>query len=747
MPLFTTTCDRASLARPLATGDGVGPGTYSVDAQGWHAEDVKCGFSSSKRQPMHRWKSKSVAPSPATYDVRSDMTKPPPDRQRTESQVHKSALRSKGPRLGAWRTPGSTGFLPSTIKDNPGPGEYDPQVDRISACDIDKMSPKLDRSGHAVPILGVSMSAPAIPVLRDPSKAKYTGRTGNSLGPGDYEADSMQKPCHVMRKTAPVIDFHASGSEWRLFPPPCSIDFLLPAPSNPGAGTYNIKQDIVKGKGTEQPFKSKVPQQIEIKNDNPGPGTYPKEDDAAPAEKEREFPGLRSSTSRSQPEWWRPNDKQPLTSPDYLTVPGPGHYTSASGFFPGEQRRARSSGDILGRTYHAVHTPALKVALRDSDGASVCVFGSSEEKTNLRQIVKQGVSPGDYDNTEAMGQSMMSNIRSREPIGRKGVFGTCGAKDHGSAFAAKNTDQPGPGAYEQGVITADKRYLAPTQPGMASFKNEMVQRPGIKPMSAGQSPGQYETLGAFEAVNYRNPYRKPATQHISFGLSQDRMDKREVFPGTLNLAMPGPGVYDQKVAASSKGGGSKSTDGRMKTPRGGNPLSPGMYEVRSSLLKKTFNVAGHTHARRAQGQAPLADTHCVGGGAGGGAAASRARVLRVQPDLGTTEQRKLGRTQHRASELPQQTVAAAKEAAFILPTDAPSSGAKVEASYEVAPAEEERPPTPQMLAQDVAPQPDPAEPPHLAAVDENHANSSAVEVVADANQALQAEDVASPSEP
>lgn len=620
----------ADLALKLGTEGGtVGPGTYSKDLK-WGADATTCPFqSSSQRPPPNRWKTKFVTPSPATYELRKPADEAPPHRPRTGPagmgyKVSNSSFRATGKRVAPWLTPGSN-FVESTVRDNPGPGEYNVSLSSKSGQDIaDVVHPKLECRGSAPPVLGTSMSAPAIPVLRDGNGVKYTGRAGNSLGPGDYEVDSMERPCHVIRKTAPTVNFHSSESERSLYPPACSIDFSFPSPANPGAGTYNVRLRM--RRGTDQPFKSRTPKIAEVvHNDTPGPGTYPEGDGLALSgneDKEKLFPGMSSASSRSRPEWWRPCDKTPLADPEYLKVPGPGHYPQpASSFVHEPTRRSRSTSDVMGRRFHAVHTPHIMLSLKDTDGSQVCGFLSTETKFADKPIVVEGVSPGQYNHTDVSGQSLMANVREREPIGRKGVFGTCNDRWHGSAFDPTST-APGPGTYEHGLVTADKRFTGPTQPGMSSFKCNVQQRPEVQVGPAGQSPGQYE---AFDGVDYFSKFRKAATEHISFGMGHSRWEAHDVADGKTREGMPGPGIYDPKKPDTYRGGVARTSQRRLHKPHIDCDTGPGQYNVRTSMIKKTFNVAGKLHARKAHGEL-IFDLPQAGGGAGGGVAGTRARL-------------------------------------------------------------------------------------------------------------------------
>merc|ERR1740121_600422 len=351
---------------------------------------------------------------------------------------------------------------------------------------------------------------------------------------------------------------------------------------------------------------------------------------AEPAEQPLAFSGVRSDTHRTG--WYRPALTQPYSDPDFIFFPGPGYYPKQQSFSGEKMKRARNSRAQANqlRKFHAVHAPHQQIALRDTDGAMLAGFDATEQRGCLVPLREVGVGPGQYSNDESLGQSMQAKLKKRGAVGRRGVFGTCQDRFHG--FAAGALDFTGePGAAPSGpTLLASPGAGAPSK---MSFKSGVPKNPrdlAVEDPSLKPAPGNYE---AFDGVNYRSKFRRPRTDHLSFGSSTSRFRPKETF-----AEPPGPGEYEPKSLQSNVGGAAKiTTDRKLDQPPPGHPdgpggdsLGPGKYNVdTSTLLRKTFNASGEDAARKAQGRPPAgaeAATILPGGGAGGGAAGSRSRL-------------------------------------------------------------------------------------------------------------------------
>jgi len=644
-----------------ACGDSVGPGDYYDAAGRWGAEESKTAFQTSSSRPnICRWfNTNLVTPGPGAYNVRRANSSPAVDRPATEPPS--SAFRSGGPRITPQvHCPGASEYLPSSIAENPGPGAY--TLNRSITTRPDS-SLCVEGFSRGPPVVGLSQSMPSFPPLRDPQLVRFSGRGcvvdprqrirpehKDQLGPGDYEHHSQDSK--VVNKAGRTADFHASDSNRQLFEPTVAIENTMTDPVNPGPGTYsNISRQLTKS--TTQPFLSKTPQLCgnAVTNKIPGPGTYPDEEGASPAAEPAEQPlafsgaragssgrcaswpsqlGVRSDTHRTG--WYRPALTQPYSDPDFIFFPGPGYYPKQQSFSGEKMKRARHSRVQANqlRKFHAVHTPHQQIALRDTDGAMLAGFDATEQRGCLVPLREVGVGPGQYSSDESMGQSMQSVLKKRGAVGRRGVFGTCQDRFHG--FAAGALDFTG----EPGTAPSGPTLLASPgagAPSKMSFKSGVPKNPrdlAVEDPSLKPAPGNYE---AFDGVNYKSKFRRPKTEHLSFGSSSSRWRSKETF-----AEPPGPGEYEPKSLQSNVGGAAKiTTDRKLDQPPPGHPdglggdsLGPGKYNVdTSTLLRKTFNASGEDAARKAQGRPPAgakAATILPGGGAGGGAAGNRSRL-------------------------------------------------------------------------------------------------------------------------
>lgn len=597
------------------TGPNVGPGTHGNTSSlapswgeaswsdTWAGEDVLSGKTRSSKERfqglsaragMHTWKSKTVTPGPGTYPVRLEPDSAPIDRQSGPERISVSAFRSRGPRIGPWQCPGASAFMKSSVLENPGPGSY--ALARAMDVKEEKASPDAHKSA---PILGVSESSPAIPQARDPAKLRYTGREKDSLAPCDYDPEVAGT-----KHTAPSSNFHTSKSERNL---PLNPEMV----KNPAPCSYNVRSRLTKGVSSS--FKSNVAQTVTLANTNqvPGPGQYLAEGEhreVSPSGKEkpiREFPGLKSSTDRMAA--FRMLE-QPFTDPDFVHVPpGPGHYPVLGMGSFGKNRRCRSSSDVLGTTFHAVHAPHQMKALLSSDGSQLCGFKSSEVRSKDRKM--EGLGPGSYKNDEAMGQCFASTLKEKKKVGKKGAFGSTADRFFRSAMSPASVGVPSPGTYSLPAKTG--------VPSVSGFR-ATGERSSMVLDTGAPGPGTYE---AFDAVDYKSKYKKPRAEHLSFGAGHDRHSFAD---GMVKNTAPPPGTYDpgrvqHRITGAASSSGQRSLFGEDDS------LGPGMYEVSKSLIRDTHNAVHHERSKKLQGKhAP--PTAPKGGGAGGGVAGARKRL-------------------------------------------------------------------------------------------------------------------------
>lgn len=597
MPLITTLGSRDSQGCQ-GTNESVGPGTYSRELSWSVGEEAVVPFQSgSKRQNMAAW--------PPTPGPGNEPNRP----QTGPAKLSVSAFRSRSAKTSPALTgPGASVFMPSTSKDNPGPGTYAVCKDLLRKRSL----PQKEGNSH-IPLVEQVQSSPAIPAAHDLSKCRFYGRDGNCLGPGDIDQESR------LGKAAHTTNFHVSESERKLFEPSCNIESTIAPLGNPGPGTYNVRRKLTKG--TKQPFRSQVPQQTETKSEGPGPGTYTFDGSDNDAKKELAFPGFRSESSRNG--LFRSQDL-PFSDPDQLdpTQPGPGHYPPKSAFAFGIHRRARSTDDVLpyNTKYHAVHNPSTISSLRNSGGAPTCGFSSSELKDAHRPIVKGG-SPM-YSVDDSMG-SIAANLRQKKAIGRKGIFGSIADRSVGSPTQPHKESeyQPCPMHYQENLKSPVRRV---TRSGFRSGVERIPADPTLD-KNPSPDPGHYDVL---KKANYSSKFRKPQREHISFGGGSGRWESKDVVGSTNSREMrPGPGEYEPGIQGKNFGGIAMSTVARLPG-KDVEDLAFGNYDVRKSMVLGSFNVAGAQQAGRLQGvaSAPMLGGIGAGGGAGGGTAGTRSRL-------------------------------------------------------------------------------------------------------------------------
>jgi len=126
--------------------------------------------------------------------------------------------------------------------------------------------------------------------------------------------------------------------------------------------------------------------------------------------------------------------------------------------------------------------------------------------------------------------------------------------------------------------------------------------------------------------DYRSKLRRFKTEHLSFGSGKDRWNPKEVFIGQTYHLAPGPGEYEPKLHGA-KAMSIMSTEDRNLDPKQVKD-GPETYLKHGTFIKKTYNVLSPEEAeQRAKDRAAgLIDVSTLVGGAGGGAAGTRARL-------------------------------------------------------------------------------------------------------------------------
>eukprot|EP00427_Karlodinium_veneficum_P001895 CAMPEP_0169164514 /NCGR_PEP_ID=MMETSP1015-20121227/58887_1 /TAXON_ID=342587 /ORGANISM="Karlodinium micrum, Strain CCMP2283" /LENGTH=676 /DNA_ID=CAMNT_0009236979 /DNA_START=9 /DNA_END=2037 /DNA_ORIENTATION=+ len=534
---------------------------------------------------MARLHSTMVTPGPGTYSLRRAASSPCCTARHIPSG--RGAFRSRVPQISpAGIYPGSTEFAASSIKDNPGPGEYWTSGDIAQPMQVKK------DSSHGLSSISYSKSMPSMPPKRDPKLIRFSGRDTDRPGPGDIgtEIDLSRN-----RRTPAATNFHASSTQRQLFSHNASIDNVMPPHGQPGPGLYTTFGEL--NRGPSSPFKSLTPQVPSLAKDGPGPGTYHWPEDAGGSE-EKPLPTgtFRSSSGRGQ-SW------QQLSHP----------FTT------------RHSNDPLERKFHGVHQPHQVIALRDTDGLKLCGFDSSVDRSCNKPDIDNGVPSLAYNIEDSMGQSMKWNIREKSKIGGKGVFGCSADRSHGFVFAPPRGESPGPGEH-QSLEKRDGFYNMKGEQSVRGFRSTEPRLPRNPAEASPQpSPGSYEIV---DKVNYRNKFRRAKVQHLSFGSGGSRWNPNEVFSGKMHTPHPGPGEYSPRLSVGVSGGKIGSTSRDLSAlPSTGITPGPGQYNTHVSTMHlMTYNVSGPEAAQRAQGYYQSLEPPNIGGGAGGGISGTRSRL-------------------------------------------------------------------------------------------------------------------------
>mmetsp|Transcript_33264 Transcript_33264/g.72601 ORF Transcript_33264/g.72601 Transcript_33264/m.72601 type:complete len:642 (-) Transcript_33264:137-2062(-) len=585
-------------ARKGTDGVVVGPATYNAaGAEEGPRERPVPYAGTQKRPPITRWRTKLNPPGPGAYDIVRSASEP----GSLGLSASRSSFRARGPRIKTVQIPGSTQHSPSRILENPGPGQYDVARNIGTANRAPIFAGR--KAVSAVPVIGVDKSSPSIPPARDKELVRCTGCPENSLAPGDYDPDTD------LRHIGPCADFHSCSSRRRVFEATIAIDNTMPAATNPGPGTYPVRQSTAKG--TDQPFKSQSPQRAPVRSDVPGPGAYLHDADKTGDlghRKSLALAGSRSTSRRISPEVWSQPELMRRSWRHLYEDPGPGTYPLPSDFPQGKVRRGRSTPSVLSRTFHAIPSPKQLAALRDCDGSPLCGFASTEQKESFRQLSEQGAAPGQYDHQEAMGQSMAFTVNQHARVGKLGVFGSTQKRFFRSSTGPV-LGVPGPGEYGH---LREKRAGRSTQPGQSPFKSKLPQRPAIQPVI---TQGDYDVTSV-DGLGSRSPTR--SSKQVTFGSCGSRWSVKED-----SDTLPGPCEYDPKKVFSKSGGVAQVTAKRWRSSDNG-IVGPGTYHREIPLDRRTFNVGADVATFRQQGFLVAEGT--AAGGAGGGVAGTRKRL-------------------------------------------------------------------------------------------------------------------------
>jgi len=649
MVLLTVSRSSRELESFFPAGDGVDPGTYGEHRWGGDEPITSTGaaLDLQRRPPLTHWKTKSVTPGPGAYNLRRaasetsvDLPKKtnPPGTGTISFRSHLERI-SKDNYKEPLLVPGSSEYLPSSVVDNPGPGQYNLAKEFGKA---QQPEPVPEVSGKPAIL---AATPPSFPPLRKTEDARYTGRDENTLAPGDYEYGAHQAMSTKLGHSAAAANFHNSTSQRRLLPKPCAIENVYGFQSNPAApGLYELRTKLTRG--TSQPFASKSPQlgtSQPLQSTScstaltPGPGSYPQQAEgdkkpldqhfkqsAEPVEGEQEGdPPLASAGYRStvmREGLFRPALLQPYTDSDNLLVPGPGHYPKPASAFRGSKaQRARSVTAGLRRRFLAVHTPQQQRSLQDTDALVLCGFASTTSRDCLVPDRTDPVAePGTYDRAESLGQSIRADLREPARIAKNGAFGSTRDSDRFFGFPLNPPADGGPAPGDHGPEATAASCLQTSVDASGGAFRSKGQRSPPELSSRAPGPGHYKSEAYTDMCSSTRAspsvsagaFRRPKRDHLSFGssLSQGRFDAER---GGAS-SPPGPGEYNPDRPArpwKRAGGAARSSADRQLGPQrtaaqaAKAGLGPGLYDVGGTmedLSRRTFNRTAESAAAELQ---------------------------------------------------------------------------------------------------------------------------------------------------
>lgn len=228
---------------------------------------------------------------------------------------------------------------------------------------------------------------------------------------------------------------------------------------------------------------------------------------------------------------------------------------------------------------------------------------------------------------------MKSKLKESAKSGRKGAFGSGSERKFVLGGANDSLESPGPGDAQN--IEAKPFDSTKGEHSVASFKStqQRIPRKRIENRSEGPDPGAYEV---FDKVEYRNKFRQPKTDHLSFGSSASRWNPHDVVGGQKHLYHPGPGEYDTSITVGHVVGGLISTAQKGAGDPKHQGLGPGMYDVHGTTMHRmTYNVSSHEAAKKGLGFNQMEPPN-IGGGAGGGIHGTRSRLGHLPGGSGFT---------------------------------------------------------------------------------------------------------------
>lgn len=555
------------------------------------------------------------------------------------STMSGTTLRSTSTRLGP-TAPGSTIFTTSTIVQNPGPGTYEHSpVWWTSEKDlVGGVAPVVQANGggKTAPSMPAGRLLPGQPSAQDDIarlQAKFKGEPQDSAGPGEYDLPTGVAFDQVDR-LGPNFGGGCENTR-NLWEPSVSIDSKFTERELPGPGQYNAdiaEEGLTKNTAnagakayqSDANFTSKteLAHQKQAKVDKPGPGAYDVVGELERSFKKSHDRGLQLDVqfnSSSERVGWSRDIYQPYKDAyNVRHVPGPGQYPEQESIFLSPRRKAEEQEKLTNggkKKTHGVHHPAMVMALQEQQ-ATVQSFHSTDSRPCMKPMLQATPAPSTYEIARARGFSMGSDLREKGKVGRRGIFGTCANRFHGSPLNNVKTETAGapwntPGnSVDEAVMTR-----SPLQSRTSRFKATAGPREvEATALAVKETPGpfSYDTMSE---VSYRSPFRQPKQEHVSFGSSDKRFTGAAANFGKAKGIDTDAGNYDPTFGqVRSRTTGAAELKSQRRTPYVGcstEMVGPGSYgEPREepTLMKKSFNVSRQAFTKGLPMSARLSST-------------------------------------------------------------------------------------------------------------------------------------------
>jgi len=565
---FTSRAVRNTSLAAHATGDTVGPGSYSHDRK-----KPVTGYA-----PFNSFAERKIGsegkggagggddvPGPGTYqnDPEAEKAAAAP-----RKPVSGSAFTSKTPRV-AKQTPGSSVFKESTVAEVPGPGAYNlakvwqPSVQALP--EHHALSIRHTQSAPSIPApsqsygyeedeLGeLQMQGPPVKGYSGKAGRSWNGADGDTVGPGRYTPNDA-----VLKSNAAKISFGVSKStrDCKLFE----------GKDGPGAGEYNplmVTSKRVDKKGSSN-FKTKTKRMNYLKDSKqtPGPGTYGYNDAfskaSMPQDENIQFFG---STCKR---WYEVDESASYMSSFALKTPGPGAYKMVGDISKKASKKRTSflkSGDV----------------------------GFSTTSSRQMGVLPENRVPGPGAYGKDNNQGEFTTALEKKVRSRTGAFLSSDDRFHNGPFDEKNDSGPGPADYRPGDAPAEgedekKRVQQkfPKQSSFLSHSERFVEQE--KPVPP---PGTYEIKQSW------TPRNTTLASNKSFASSAARFNPKEVFSGVMMKEIPAPGDYDRiqtELPKTNAHKGFLTTQSRFVRKDKKDQPGPGQYRHQEGMIKRSFNV-------------------------------------------------------------------------------------------------------------------------------------------------------------